>query len=77
MKSKVINIDRNKTTEENQAPTLAIIRNLPLSRISKVFDDCSLEELQYFMDRAIQQEEYELCKHLRDLIELRYSYRVA
>jgi hypothetical protein len=78
MKSKEMYIVRKEeTTEAQNTPTLAIIRNLPLSRISPVFDDCTLEELEYFLHRAIQQEEYELCKHLKDLIELRYSYCVA
>jgi hypothetical protein len=76
MKSKVINIDRTRPAEEN-GPTLAIIRTLPLSRISPVFDDCTLEELQYFLYRAVEQEEYELCKHLKDLIDFRYSSCVA
>lgn len=66
-----------ETAEENNAPTLAIIRNLPLNRIKPVFDDSTLEELEYFLHRAVEQEEYELCKHLKDLIELRYSYCVA
>jgi len=76
MKSKVISIDRNRTTGDQQ-PTLAIIRNLPLKRISPVFDDCSLDELEYFLDRAVEQEEYELCKHLKDLIAFRYTTCVA
>jgi len=58
-------------------PALAVIRNLPLKRIQPIFKDCTVEELQYFMERAIQQEEYELCMHLKDLLELRYSYCVA
>lgn len=76
MKSKVININRTRSTGEEKeqcTPTLAIIRHLPLSRISPVFADCTLEELQYFLDRAVQQEEFELCKHLKDLIEFRYT----
>ena len=79
MKRKEMYIVRTEeeSTEEINTPTLAIIRNLPLNRISPVFDDCTLEELEYFLDRAIGQEEYELCKHLKDLIELRYSYCVA
>ncbi len=78
MKSKEMYIVRKEeTTEEQSTPTLAIIRNLPLSRIMPVFDDCTLEELEYFLHRAIQQEEYELCKHLKDVIEMRYSYCVA
>jgi hypothetical protein len=76
MKAKIISIDRNRITEDN-TPTLAIIRSLPLSRISPVFDDCSLEELQYFLHRAIEQEEFELCKHLKDLIDFRYNSCVA
>lgn len=66
-----------ETVEENNAPALAIIRNLPLTSIKPVFEDSTLEELEYFLHRAVQQEEYELCKHLKDLIELRYSYCVA
>jgi len=77
MKSKVISIDRNRKIAEDNQPTLAIIRNLPLQRISPVFDDCSLEELQYFLDRAVDQEEYELCKHIRDLIDFRFTCCVA
>jgi hypothetical protein len=76
MKSKVINIDGTRSTEDN-GPTLAIVRNLPFSRIKPVFDDCSLEELEYFLHRAVQQEEYELCKHLKDLIAFRYTMCVA
>jgi hypothetical protein len=76
MKTKVINIDGTRSTEDN-TPALAIVRSLPLSRIKPFFDDCSLEELQYFLHRAIQQEEYELCKHLKDLIEFRYTSCVA
>jgi hypothetical protein len=76
MKAKIINIDRTRTTEES-TPALAIIRSLPLSSIKPVFDDCSLEELQYFLHRAIEQEEFELCKHLKDLIEFRYNSCVA
>lgn len=76
MKTKIVNFDRKRSAEENQ-PTLAIIRNLPLTRIMPVFDDCSLEELQYFLNRAVEQEEYELCKHLKDLIDLRYNCCVA
>ncbi len=78
MKRKEMYIVRTEEpTAQDNTPALAIIRNLPLSKISHVFEDCTLEELQYFMDRAIRQEEYELCKHLKDLIELRYSYCVA
>jgi hypothetical protein len=73
MKSKVININSTRSIEEQNTPALAIIRHLPLNRISPVFDDCTLEELQYFLNRAIRQEEYELCKHLKDLIEFRYT----
>lgn len=76
MKSKVINLERTRSTAQD-TPTLAIIRNLPLSRVSPVFEDSTLEELQYFLNRAIEQEEYELCKHLKDLIELRFLQRVA
>jgi hypothetical protein len=78
MKSKVISIDRNRTTEEaQQQPTLAIIRHLPLSKIQPVFSDSSLEELEYFLERAVEQEEYELCKHLKDIIAFRYTTCVA
>jgi hypothetical protein len=70
-------IVRNNTSTESSTPTLAIIRNLPLSKISPVFNDCTLQELQYFLTRAVEQEEYELCKHLRDLIEFRYNSCVA
>lgn len=66
-----------ETTAQDNTPALAIIRQLPLTRIQHVFDDCSLNELEYFLDRAVQQEEYELCKHLKDLIEMRYSFCVA
>ncbi len=66
-----------ETTAENNTPTLAIIRNLPLTRIMPVFDDCTLEELEYFLHRAVEQEEYELCKHLKDLIQWRYTYCAA
>jgi hypothetical protein len=76
MKTKVINIDGTRPAEDN-TPTLAIVRTLPLSRISPVFDDCTLEELEYFLNRAIEQEEYELCKHLKDLIDFRYTSCVA
>lgn len=72
-----MHIVRKEETTEDNTPALAIIRHLPLTRIMPVFDDCTLEELEYFLDRAIQQEEYELCKHLKDLIELRYACRVA
>lgn len=82
MKSKEMYIVRKEestdSTEANTAaPTLAIIRHLPLTRIQPVFDDCTLAELEYFLERAIGQEEYELCQHLRDLIEIRYRFSVA
>jgi hypothetical protein len=70
-------VRNNNSQQENGTPTLAIIRNLPLNRISPVFNDSTLDELEYFLSRAIQQEEYELCKHLRDLIEFRYNSCVA
>jgi hypothetical protein len=70
-------VRNNNTQAEANTPTLAIIRNLPLSKISPVFKDCTLQELQYFLTRAVEQEEYELCKHLRDLIEFRYNSCVA
>lgn len=70
-------IVRKEESKEENTPALAIIRNIPLTRISPVFADCTLDELEYFLDRAIDQEEYELCKHLKDLIELRYSCCVA
>ncbi len=70
-------VRNNHTQEEKGTPTLAIIRNLPLSRISPVFTDCTLDELEYFLSRAVEQEEYELCKHLRDLIDFRYNSCVA
>jgi hypothetical protein len=70
-------VRKEESTEENNTPALAIIRHLPLTRIKPLFDDCTLDELEYFLHRAVQQEEYELCKHLKDLIELRYSYCVA
>jgi hypothetical protein len=70
-------IVRTEETKEEHTPALAIIRHLPLTRIQPLFEDCTLEELEYFLARAIQQEEYELCKHLKDLIQLRYSYCVA
>ena len=78
MKRKEMYIVRTEeaSTERNE-PTLAIIRHLPLTRIQPVFEDCTMEELEYFLQRAILQEEYELCKHLKDLIEFRYSYCVA
>ncbi len=78
MKSKVISIDRNRRTEEaQQQPTLAIIRHLPFSKVQPVFNDCSLDELEYFLERAVEQEEYELCKHLKDVIAFRYTSCVA
>ena len=70
-------IVRKEESTEEQTPALAIIRNLPLTRVLPVFDDCTLEELEYFLQRAIDQEEFELCKHLKDVIELRYAYCVA
>lgn len=76
MKAIIGNSDRTSTLDD-QEPTLAIIKHLPLSRIKPVFDDCSLEELQYFLERAIQQQEFELCSRLRDLIEMRYTMCVA
>lgn len=74
--SKVISIDRNRRTED-QEPTLAIIRHLPFSRVQPVFNDCTLDELDYFLARAVEQEEYELCKHLKDVIAFRYTSCVA
>jgi hypothetical protein len=70
-------IVRTEETKEENTPALAIIRHLPLTRIQPLFEDSTLEELEYFLSRAIQQEEYELCKHLKDLIQLRYSCCVA
>lgn len=77
MKRKEMYIVKAETTEQDNTPALAIIREIPLTRIKPVFDDCSLNDLEYFLERAVQQEEYELCKHLKDLIEMRYSFCVA
>ncbi|HEX6914833.1 MAG TPA: hypothetical protein VF145_06310 [Chitinophagaceae bacterium] len=72
-----MHIVRTSTSEENKETTTGIVRQMHVKRMMPLMDDYSLEELQFFMDRAIDQEEYELCAQLKALIEMRYRFSVA
>jgi hypothetical protein len=50
-------------------PTLQALRRVPLSKVKPIFQGCSLDELHYFLNRAAEQEEYELCAHITQLIK--------
>ncbi|MCE3282581.1 MAG: hypothetical protein K0Q66_1318 [Chitinophagaceae bacterium] len=50
-------------------PTLQALRRVPLSKVKPIFQGCDLDELHYYLKRATEQEEYELCAHISQLIK--------
>jgi hypothetical protein len=48
---------------QDNVTSISVVRDLQLEDIRFIFEGCTREELAYFLQRATDQEEYELCRH--------------
>ena len=69
---KTIEKSKNGTVIEkcdDTGATLKILRTVALNKVKPVFEGCTRDELEYYLLRAIEQEEYELCHHIKMLLD--------
>ena len=56
------------TQEQGKVTSVGVVRELGVDDLRFVFDGCTQDQLEFFMQKAIEQEEYELCVQLRKVL---------
>jgi hypothetical protein len=58
-----------KQEEQTSATPVGIVRELNAKQLKFVFEGCTLDQLEFFMEKAIEQEEYELCIQFKRVLD--------